>query len=195
MPLTRNSSACSNFDLSPQKSGARLRRHAVAACALALIPTPPMAEKPKKPQKLKARLPRGLEDRGPAAIAATRQMVEKIREVYRALRLRAGGDAGDGISPTRSANSCPTRTGPTRACSRSRTTTSSGFRLRYDLTAPLARYVAENFDAACQNPIAATAPAMSIATRSRARDAFASSCSSTPIRWAARRPPPTPRCA
>jgi hypothetical protein len=27
-----------------------------------------MAEKPKKPQKLKARLPRGLEDRGPAAI-------------------------------------------------------------------------------------------------------------------------------
>src|SRR5215467_14692281 len=41
-----------------------------------------MADKPKKPQKLRARLPRGLEDRGPAAIAATRQMVEKIREVY-----------------------------------------------------------------------------------------------------------------
>src|SRR6266852_5177581 len=41
-----------------------------------------MAEKPKKPQKLKARLPRGLEDRGPAAINATRQMVEKIRTVY-----------------------------------------------------------------------------------------------------------------
>src|SRR5439155_20284711 len=47
-----------------------------------LVPTPPMAEKPKKPQKLRARLPRGLEDRGPAAIAATRQMAEKIREVY-----------------------------------------------------------------------------------------------------------------
>jgi histidyl-tRNA synthetase len=31
-----------------------------------------MADKPKKPQKLKARLPRGLEDRGPAAINATR---------------------------------------------------------------------------------------------------------------------------
>ena len=42
----------------------------------------PMNDKPKKPQKLKARLPRGLEDRGPAAISATRQMVEKIREVY-----------------------------------------------------------------------------------------------------------------
>src|SRR5271163_5371789 len=41
-----------------------------------------IADKPKKPQKLRARLPRGLEDRGPAAINATRQMVEKIREVY-----------------------------------------------------------------------------------------------------------------
>ncbi|MGY4348430.1 hypothetical protein ACVWXM_004897 [Bradyrhizobium sp. GM7.3] len=33
---------------------------------------PRMAEKPKKSQKLKARLPRGLEDRDPAAIRATR---------------------------------------------------------------------------------------------------------------------------
>ena len=41
-----------------------------------------MAEKPKKPQKLRARLPRGLADRGPAEIAATRAMVEKIREVF-----------------------------------------------------------------------------------------------------------------
>src|SRR3954452_15880394 len=47
-----------------------------------LIPTPPMADKPKKPQKLRARLPRGLADRGPAEIAATRAMVEKIRQVY-----------------------------------------------------------------------------------------------------------------
>ena len=36
----------------------------------------------KKPQKLKARLPRGLTDRGPAEIAATREMVEKIRAVF-----------------------------------------------------------------------------------------------------------------
>ena len=41
-----------------------------------------MADKSKKPQKLRARLPRGLADRGPAEIAATRAMVEKIREVY-----------------------------------------------------------------------------------------------------------------
>ena len=38
-----------------------------------------MADKPKKPQKLKARLPRGLADRGPAEISAIRAMVEKIR--------------------------------------------------------------------------------------------------------------------
>src|SRR5258705_158747 len=41
-----------------------------------------MADKPKKPQKLRARLPRGLADRGPAEVAATRAMVEKIREVF-----------------------------------------------------------------------------------------------------------------
>ena len=36
----------------------------------------------KKKSKLKARLPRGLSDRGPAEIDATRRMIEKIREVY-----------------------------------------------------------------------------------------------------------------
>src|SRR6202051_1351018 len=50
--------------------------------APALVPTPPMAEKPKKPQKLRARLPRGLADRGAAEIATTRRMTETIREVF-----------------------------------------------------------------------------------------------------------------
>src|SRR5476649_2115195 len=39
----------------------------------------PMAD---KSHKLKARLPRGLADRGPAEIAATRHMVEAIRAVF-----------------------------------------------------------------------------------------------------------------
>ena len=39
-------------------------------------------KKSKKPQKLRARLPRGLVDRTPSEIAATRAMVEKIRAVY-----------------------------------------------------------------------------------------------------------------
>ena len=41
-----------------------------------------MADKPDKSNKLKARLPRGLADRGPAEIAATRRMIEQIRAVY-----------------------------------------------------------------------------------------------------------------
>ena len=59
--------------------------------------------------------------------------------------------------------------------------------LRYDLTAPLARYVAENFQNAARCPIAAIATAGCSATRSRARAASASSCSSTPTRSARRR--------
>ena len=47
----------------------------------------------------------------------------------------------------------------------------------------------------CQNPIAATATARSSATKSPAPAGSASSCSSTPTRWAAPRRPPTPRCA
>src|SRR5437773_11882531 len=39
----------------------------------------PMAD---KSNKLKARLPRGLADRGPAEIAATRRMTDAIRAVY-----------------------------------------------------------------------------------------------------------------
>src|ERR1700753_1956509 len=39
----------------------------------------PMAD---KTNKLKARLPRGLADRGPAEIAATRRMTDIIRKVY-----------------------------------------------------------------------------------------------------------------
>src|SRR6478735_7563737 len=40
-------------------------------------------KKPQKPQKLKARLPRGLADRGPAEIAATQAMLDTIARVYR----------------------------------------------------------------------------------------------------------------
>ena len=52
--------------------------------------------------------------------------------------------------------------------------------LRYDLTAPLARYVAEN-QQFLPTPFAATARAGSSATKSPAPAATASSCSSMPI--------------
>ena len=99
------------------------------------------AKSGKKPQKLKARLPRGLADRGPAEIAATRMMVETIRQTFERYGFDPVGRRTSNI-PTRWANSCSTRTVRTKACSRSRTTTSQWISLRYDLTAPLARFVA-----------------------------------------------------
>jgi len=105
-----------------------------------------MAEKPKKPQKLKARLPRGLEDRGPAAIAATRQMVEKIREVYE----RYGFEPVE--TPAMEYTDAlgkflPDQDRPNEGVFSFQDDDEQWISLRYDLTAPLARYVAENFEA------------------------------------------------
>jgi histidyl-tRNA synthetase len=104
-----------------------------------------MAEKPKKPQKLKARLPRGLEDRGPAAINATRQMVEKIRAVYE----RYGFEPVE--TPTFEYTDAlgkflPDQDRPNEGVFSFQDDDEQWISLRYDLTAPLARYVAENFD-------------------------------------------------
>jgi histidyl-tRNA synthetase len=105
-----------------------------------------MAEKPKKPQRLKARLPRGLEDRGPAAIAATRRMVEKIREVYE----RYGFEPVE--TPAMEFTDAlgkflPDQDRPNEGVFSFQDDDEQWISLRYDLTAPLARYVAENFDA------------------------------------------------
>jgi histidyl-tRNA synthetase len=104
-----------------------------------------MAEKPKKPQKLRARLPRGLEDRGPAAIAATRQMVEKIREVFE----RYGFEPVE--TPAMEFTDAlgkflPDQDRPNEGVFSFQDDDEQWISLRYDLTAPLARYVAENFD-------------------------------------------------
>jgi histidyl-tRNA synthetase len=111
----------------------------------ALVPTPPMADKPKKPQKLKARLPRGLADRGPAEIAATRAMVEKIREVYE----RYGFEPVE--TPAMEYTDAlgkflPDQDRPNEGVFSFQDDDEQWISLRYDLTAPLARYVAENFD-------------------------------------------------
>ncbi len=105
-----------------------------------------MAEKSKKPQKLRARLPRGLEDRAPAAIAATRQMVEKIREVYE----RYGFEPVE--TPAMEYTDAlgkflPDQDRPNEGVFSFQDDDEQWISLRYDLTAPLARYVAENFDA------------------------------------------------
>src|ERR1041384_7305285 len=105
-----------------------------------------MADKPKKPQKLRARLPIGLEDRGPAAIAATRRMGEKIREVYE----RYGFEPVE--TPAMEFTDAlgkflPDQDRPNEGVFSFQDDDEQWISLRYDLTAPLARYVAENFDA------------------------------------------------
>lgn len=101
-------------------------------------------KKTKKPQKLRARLPRGLEDRGPAAIAATRAMVEKIREVYE----RYGFEPVEtpAIEYTDALGKfLPDQDRPNEGVFSFQDDDEQWLSLRYDLTAPLARYVAENF--------------------------------------------------
>jgi histidyl-tRNA synthetase len=103
-----------------------------------------MADKPKKPQKLRARLPRGLADRGPAEIAATRAMVEKIREVYEHY----------GFEPVETpameytdalGKFLPDQDRPNEGVFSFQDDDEQWISLRYDLTAPLARYVAERY--------------------------------------------------
>jgi len=103
-----------------------------------------MADKPKKPAKLKARLPRGLADRGPAEIAATRYMVEAIRVVFE----RYGFEPVEtpAIEYTEALGKfLPDQDRPNEGVFSFQDDDEQWLSLRYDLTAPLARYVAENF--------------------------------------------------
>jgi len=103
------------------------------------------SEQSDKSNKLKARLPRGLADRGPAEIAATRAMIEKIRAVYELY----------GFEPVETpaieytdalGKFLPDQDRPNEGVFSFQDDDEQWLSLRYDLTAPLARYVAENFD-------------------------------------------------
>jgi histidyl-tRNA synthetase len=103
-----------------------------------------MADKSNKPTKLKARLPRGLADRGPAEIAATRHMVEAIRVVFE----RYGFEPVEtpAIEYTDALGKfLPDQDRPNEGVFSFQDDDEQWLSLRYDLTAPLARYVAENF--------------------------------------------------
>jgi histidyl-tRNA synthetase len=102
-------------------------------------------KKQKKPQKLRARLPRGLEDRDAVAIAATRRMTEKIREVFE----RYGFEPVE--TPAMEYTDAlgkflPDQDRPNEGVFSFQDDDEQWISLRYDLTAPLARYVAEHFD-------------------------------------------------
>jgi histidyl-tRNA synthetase len=100
----------------------------------------------EKTNKLKARLPRGLADRSAAEIAATRRMLDLIRTVYERY----------GFEPVETpafeytdvlGKFLPDQDRPNEGVFSFQDDDEQWLSLRYDLTAPLARYVAENFDA------------------------------------------------
>jgi histidyl-tRNA synthetase len=104
-----------------------------------------MADKAEKSNKLKPRMPRGLADRSTGEIAATRQMIEKIRAVYELY----------GFEPVETpaieytdalGKFLPDQDRPNEGVFSFQDDDEQWLSLRYDLTAPLARYVAENFD-------------------------------------------------
>lgn len=99
-----------------------------------------------KPQKLKARLPRGLADRGPAEIAATRAMTDTIREVCELYGFEPV-ETPDIEYTDALGKFLPDQDRPNEGVFSFQDDDEQWMSLRYDLTAPLARYVAENFEA------------------------------------------------
>ncbi|MDQ0419586.1 histidyl-tRNA synthetase [Peteryoungia aggregata LMG 23059] len=103
-----------------------------------------MSDKNKKPSKLKARLPRGFVDREAADIRAANQMMETIREVYE----RYGFDPIE--TPLFEYTDAlgkflPDSDRPNEGVFSLQDDDEQWMSLRYDLTAPMARHVAENF--------------------------------------------------
>src|ERR1700738_849375 len=111
---------------------------------------PIMTDKPEKAKektnKANARLPRGFGDRGAGEIAATRRMLDRIRAVYE----RYGFEAVEtpAIEYTDALGKfLPDQDRPKEGVFSFQDDDEQWLSLRYDLTAPLARYVAEHFDA------------------------------------------------
>jgi histidyl-tRNA synthetase len=103
-----------------------------------------MSSKPKQ-SRLKARRPNGLVDRASADVAATRKMLETIREVYELY----------GFEPVETpaieytdalGKFLPDLDRPNEGVFSFQDDDEQWLSLRYDLTAPLARYVAENYE-------------------------------------------------
>ena len=99
-----------------------------------------------KADKLKARVPRGFADRGPADLAATERMLAAIRETYELYGFEAVEtpfvEYTDALGKF-----LPDQDRPNEGVFSFQDDDEQWLSLRYDLTAPLARYVAENFDA------------------------------------------------
>ena len=98
------------------------------------------------PRKVEARLPRGFGDRGPAELAAMRGMLEKIRTTFELYGFEAVETPF--IEYTEALGKfLPDLDRPNEGVFSFQDDDDQWLSLRYDLTAPLARYVAEHFDA------------------------------------------------
>src|SRR3712207_5407997 len=100
---------------------------------------------PKEPNRLQPRLPRGFADRGPEEIRAVERMLATIRGVY----------GRYGFEPVETpfieytdalGKFLPDQDRPNEGVFSFQDDDEQWLSLRYDLTAPLARFVAENFD-------------------------------------------------
>ena len=104
-----------------------------------------MADKPNKTGRLKASLPRGLLDRGAAEIAGTRRMLDCVREVYERYGFEPvetpAIEYADALGKF-----LPDQDRPHAGVFSFQDDDEQWLSLRYDLTAPLARFVAENFE-------------------------------------------------
>ncbi|TCK30489.1 histidyl-tRNA synthetase [Ancylobacter aquaticus] len=98
-----------------------------------------------KPTKLRARMPRGFADRGPGELVPTRAMLETIRRVYELYGFEALEtpfiEYTDALGKF-----LPDQDRPNEGVFSFQDDDEQWLSLRYDLTAPLARHVAENFD-------------------------------------------------
>src|SRR6476660_2849057 len=96
-----------------------------------------------KPQKVKARLPRGFADRGPADIAATETMLAAIRATFELYGFEALETPA--IEYTEALGKfLPDLDRPNEGVFSFQDEDEQWLSLRYDLTAPLARHIAEN---------------------------------------------------
>ncbi len=139
----------------------------------------------------KARRPRGLEDRRGGALARERDAIAAISKVYEKWGFEAletsALEYADALGKF-----LPDQDRPNEGVFAFTDDDEQWLSLRYDLTAPLARFVAENYDA-LPKPYRRWAAGPYGATKSRDRGATASSGNATPIRLAARARRRTPK--
>ena len=149
---------------------------------------------PDASARVRAALPRGFVDRDPADIAAAEAMMAKIREVYALYGFEAVETPF--VEYTEALGKfLPDQDRPNEGVFSFKDDDEQWLSLRYDLTAPLARYVAETLRPAAE-ALSLLSRGLGVPQReARARAATASSCSSTPTRSARPRRPRTPRSA